>query len=81
MISERNSNPMWYVLDCEPDAYLYYGLNKMLSKEEFRLHIENDTILDVLNKVSVHKGDSIFIPAQNGCYEILGTCEIVLSHI
>ena len=69
---------MWYVLDCEPDAYLYYGLNKTLSKEEFRLHIENDTILDVLNKVSVHKGDVFFIPA--GTIHAIGAgiviCEI-----
>ena len=28
-----------------------------------------------------NKGDSIFIPAQDGCYEIMGKCEVVLSHI
>ena len=26
---------MWYVLDCEPDAYLYYGLKHKISAEEF----------------------------------------------
>ena len=69
---------MWYVLDCEPNAYLYYGLNRTLTKEEFRQHIENNTILDVLNKVPVHKGDVFFIPA--GTIHAIGAgiviCEI-----
>ena len=69
---------MWYVLDCEPDSYLYYGLNRTLTKEEFRQHIENNTILDVLNKVPVHKGDVFFIPA--GTIHAIGAgiviCEI-----
>ncbi len=69
---------MWYVLDCEPDSYLYYGLNRTLSKDEFKRHIENDSILDVLNKVSVHKGDVFFIPA--GTIHAIGSgiviCEI-----
>ena len=54
---------MWYVLDCEPDAYLYYGLNRVISKEEFKERIDNNTILDVLNKVKVHRGDVFFIPS------------------
>ena len=69
---------LWYVLDCEPGAYLYYGLNRTLSKDEFKKYIENDTILDVLNKVSVHKGDVFFIPA--GTIHAIGAgimiCEI-----
>ena len=69
---------MWYVLDCEPDSYLYYGLNRTLSKDEFKKHIENGSILDVLNKVSVHKGDVFFIPA--GTIHAIGAgiviCEI-----
>ena len=45
------------------DAYLYYGLNRTVTKEEFLKHIEDNTILEVLNKVPVHKGDVFFIPA------------------
>ena len=33
------------------------------TKEEFLKHIEDNTILEVLNKVPVHKGDVFFIPA------------------
>lgn len=54
---------MWYVMDCEPGAYLYYGFSKEISKEEFAERIQNDTLLEVLHKVEVQKGDALFIEA------------------
>ncbi len=54
---------MWYVVDCKKDSYLYYGFNKEISKEEFRQRIEDETLLEVLNKLSVNKGDVFFIDA------------------
>ena len=47
---------MWYVLDCEPGAYLYYGFDREISKEEFQERIKNNTLTEVLNAVPVHKG-------------------------
>ena len=60
---EYGKTEMWYIIDCMDDAYLYYGLNRTVTKEEFLKHIEDNTILEVLNKVPVHKGDVFFIPA------------------
>lgn len=54
---------MWYVMDCEPGAYLYFGFQKEITREEFAERITNDTLLEVLNKVEVQKGDSFFIEA------------------
>ena len=54
---------MWYVLDCEPGAFLYYGLKHKISASEFLKRIKNDTILEVCQKVSVKKGDVFYIPA------------------
>lgn len=54
---------VWYVLDCKKGAYLYYGFNKDVSKEEYKERIEKDTLLEVLNKVEVKKGDVFFIEA------------------
>lgn len=54
---------MWYVLDCEPSAYLYYGLKHKISEEEFRKRIKNQTILEVCRKVPVKKGDVFYIPS------------------
>lgn len=60
---EYGKTEMWYIVDCEPDSYLYYGLNCEVTKEEFRERIENNTLLEILNKVPVHKGDVFFIPS------------------
>ena len=52
---------MWYVVDCEEGAVLYYGLNREISEEEFRERIRRNTLVEVLNAVPVHKGDIFFI--------------------
>lgn len=54
---------MWYVLDCEPGAALYYGFAHQISREEFAQRIQDNTLTDVLNAVPVEKGDLFFIPA------------------
>ena len=52
---------MWYIVDCEEGASLYYGFSREVSKAEFEERIKNKTLLEVLNKVEVHKGDVLFI--------------------
>ena len=52
---------MWYIVDCEEGASLYYGFSREVSREEFRERIEQKTLLEVLNKVEVQKGDVLFI--------------------
>ena len=61
---------MWYVLDAEPGAYLYYGFKQEISKEEFAERIKNNTLLEVLNAVEVHKGDTLFI--ESGTLHAIG---------
>lgn len=60
---EFGKNEVWYILDCDENAYLYLGLNKDSSKEEIRRKVENKTITDILNKVYVKPGDVLFVPA------------------
>ena len=60
---EYGKTEMWYILECDENAYLYYGVNREISKDEFKERIENNTLLEVLNKVPVHKGDVFFIPS------------------
>ena len=54
---------MWYILDCEPDAYLYYGLKHKISANEFLKRIKNASITEVCQKVPVKRGDVFYIPA------------------
>ena len=75
---EYGKTEMWYILDAEEGASLYYGTNKEITKDEFRARIEDNTILDVLKKVPVHKGDVFFI--ESGTIHAIGEgiviCEI-----
>lgn len=54
---------MWYVLEAEPDAFLYYGFKHPITKEEYKQRIENNTLTEALNAAPVKKGDVFFIPA------------------
>lgn len=54
---------MWYVVDADEDAFLYYGFNKDIDKSEFVKRVENNTLTEVLNKAPVKKGDVFFINA------------------
>lgn len=54
---------MWYILEAEPGAFLYYGFEKEISREEFARRIEQNTLLEVLHRQPVKKGDCYFIPS------------------
>ena len=54
---------MWYVVDCDKGASIYYGFKNEISKEDFRRSIEENTLTDLLKKIEVKKGDCFFIPA------------------
>jgi mannose-6-phosphate isomerase len=75
---EYGKTEMWYILDCDPDAFLYFGVKESITKEEFRRRIEDNTLLEVLRAVPVHKGDVFFIKA--GTIHAIGAgiqiCEI-----
>ncbi len=59
----KGKTEMWYVLDCVPGAFLYYGLKHQISANEFLKRIQNGTITEVCQKVPVKKGDVFYIPA------------------
>ena len=61
---------MWYVLDAEEGAFLYYGFKQEISREEFARRIEENTLLEVLNAVPVKKGDVLFI--ESGTLHAIG---------
>ncbi|MBR2283291.1 MAG: class I mannose-6-phosphate isomerase [Ruminococcus sp.] len=54
---------MWYVIDCEPGAELVYGFKERLTREQFREAIDNGTLMELVNRVPVKKGDTFFIPS------------------
>lgn len=60
---ELGKTEMWYIMDCDPGAKLLYGFKNEISKEEFARRIRDNTLLDVVHAVPVHKGDVFFIEA------------------
>ncbi len=69
---------MWYVMDAGKEAYLYYGFEKEISREEFEKRIREDTLLEVLNAVPVQKGDVLFI--ESGTIHAIGK-DILIAEI
>ena len=67
---EFGKTEMWYVLDAQEGAFLYYGFSHAVAREELRERIENDTIIEVLNRVAVNKGDVFFI--ESGTIHAIG---------
>lgn len=66
---------MWYIVDCEEGAGLYYGFSREVSAEEFAQRIVNKTLLEVLNKVEVQKGDVLFI--EPGTIHAIGAGNVI----
>lgn len=58
---QRGKTEMWYVIDHEEDAFIYHGLSRKITQTELAERIKNDTLTQVLNKVTVKKGDVFLI--------------------
>ena len=56
---------MWYVLEAEPGATLYYGFTHEISKEEFEHRIKDNTLTEVLNAVPVKKRRLLIHPLRH----------------
>ena len=75
---EYGKTEMWYILDCEEGAALYYGFKEDTTREVYEAAIKEGRLTDILNRVPVKKGDVFFIPA--GTVHAIGAgiliCEI-----
>lgn len=61
--NEFCKSELWYIIDCEPESYIYYGFSRDISKKEFLDSVKEKKICSLLNKIKVNKGDFYFIPA------------------
>ena len=60
---DSGKTEMWYIIDADEDAFIYYGVKEKTTRDEFKKAIGNNTVLGKLNKVSVKKGDYFLIEA------------------
>lgn len=75
---ENGKTEMWVILECEEDAFIYYGVSKKITREELAQRIQDNSLTEILNKRPVKPGDVIFIPA--GTIHAIGK-GIVLAEI
>jgi len=57
-------NEMWYIMHADEDAEIIVGFNKELTKKSYTEYLENNTILEMLNKVNTKAGDAFYIPTE-----------------
>ena len=60
---EYGKTEVWYIVECEEGAELIFGFAEKTDTQTFRKAIENETLLDIVNRVPVKKGDVFFIEA------------------
>lgn len=60
-LGECGKAEMWYIVDCEPKAGIYYGFSRKMTSEEFVQRAQDGSICEVLNWVPVSKGDVFYI--------------------
>ncbi|MGN1226865.1 MAG: type I phosphomannose isomerase catalytic subunit [Candidatus Cryptobacteroides sp.] len=80
----KGKSEMWYVIGAEDGAYLYSGLNRAISPQEYDELVDSNSICSALNRFEVQSGDVFFLPAGRihaigaGCYlaEIQQTSDI-----
>ena len=55
-------NEMWYIMQADEDAELIVGFDKQIDKNDYKEHLENGTILNVMHHEHVAEGDTFYIP-------------------
>lgn len=54
---------MWYLLDTQPSAAVYAGLKSGTTRETFENALHDGSVENLLHRIPVERGDSIFIPS------------------
>jgi mannose-6-phosphate isomerase len=53
---------MWYVINAEKDAEIIVGFNKPVTAEEYQYHLDNRTLMSIMNCEKTAPGDVFFLP-------------------
>lgn len=69
---------MWYVMQADNEARLIVGFKEKSSSEEYIQHLENKTLLSILDTKKVKKGDVFFL--ETGTVHAIGA-GIVIAEI
>jgi mannose-6-phosphate isomerase len=54
---------MWFIADAAPDASLYVGLKRGVTRAEFEKKIADGSVADCFHRIPVRAGDAMFLPS------------------
>jgi mannose-6-phosphate isomerase len=54
---------MWYIADAAPDASLYVGLKRGVTRAEFEQRIADGSVAGCFHRIPVRAGDTMFLPS------------------
>ena len=54
---------MWYIIDAKPGASIFYGLRGGAGISDLKAACSDGSVENILKRVEVHPGDTVFIPA------------------
>lgn len=60
-LGEQGKAEMWYIVESEPQAFLYLSFSEETDEETLRKRAQHGTICDILNRVPVSAGDVFYI--------------------
>lgn len=53
----------WYVAATDPDAELFLGFRKPITRDTFKRRLRDGTVIDQVHRIRVRRGDAVFLPA------------------
>jgi mannose-6-phosphate isomerase len=54
---------MWFIADAAPDASLYVGIKRGVTRAEFEKKIAGGSVADCFHRIPVKAGDTMFLPS------------------
>jgi mannose-6-phosphate isomerase len=61
---------MWYVMQADEKARLVVGFKNKTNKKDYLIHLEDKTLVGILNETTVKKGDAFFL--ETGTVHAIG---------
>jgi mannose-6-phosphate isomerase len=80
-LGDRGKTECWYIIDCEPDAEVIYGLKAGVAREDLARAVGDNSIPEVVRRVPICPGTFLYVPAGTVHALLGGTllCEIQQS--
>ena len=62
-LGSEPKNEFWYVAAADPDAELFLGFRKAITRDSFEQRLREGTVIDRVHRIAVQAGDAVFLPA------------------